>query len=153
MKFLRMSLFLLFIVGVALEAGAQSFEPFDFGKYGPNYHNTEFVAIMFDGKSLVENDTPDGPLNINPTLKGKLSVSTTAPACNGGSKAVKPVGFKLGVKDFRTNTIWMYSEETLYEVDLEKVMKQCEMGDRLIFMLVDRSYRLPRHELALTGGC
>jgi hypothetical protein len=154
MNFLRMSLMLFFFMaGMALSANAQSLELFNFGKYKPDYHNTEFTAIAFNGKFLVEKDTPDGPLNIDPTMKGKLSIATEQAACNSSSAPGNAVGFKLGVKDFRTNTIWLFSEETLYEVDLEQIMKQCEMGDSLIFMLTDKKYRLSRHELVLVDGC
>ena len=133
-----------------MQVVTQKFDLFTFVENDRNYSN--FTAIIYNGKPLINENTPDGPIRINKDMKGKLSVAAFD---NFGNK-VNPkaaIGFKVGIKDHRTNTLWMFSEQTFYEVDLADLLKECEWGDSLILMTVDRTYRLPRHELLLNDGC
>lgn len=144
---------LLAFLTIALQSDAQSLNLLDFNKEQPDdYLYTEFTAVVFDGEVLAKPDSPDGPLQIPDKVSGILKVTTVA-GSNSENRPLSPVDFKLAIKSFRTNTIRMYSEETFQEVELADVMKKCDFNDQLIFILVDKKYRLPRHEVILMDGC
>ena len=148
MVYLKKNLSLLLFVGALIQVQAQ--DQFQFVSESESY--SEYSAILLNGKPLADINSPNKALQLDPKATGKLSVFTL------GSSSYWPVpkqaiGFKLGVKDAETNTLWMYAEETLFEVDLEDLLPQCEEGDRLIFMTVDPKYHLPHHEILLGDGC
>lgn len=150
MHLYRISLFILLFFGLTFSTNAQSLKLLDFEKR--DLHYKTFTAILHNGKPIFQFDSPDGALTLSPSAKGKLSIATIDR--NGDELTpVHNVGFKVGIKDWRSNTLWMYATETIFEVDLEDILKKCEQGDSLIFMTVDRTYRLPRHEIVITDGC
>lgn len=142
---------LLFILSVALKLSAQLLPASDTRKN--HIYNTEFAAILHNGKPIVNENTPDGPLKMEFGMKGKLSVSSI----DRTTKKWTPnnrLGFKVGIRDYRTYTLWLFSEKTLFEIELEDLLKKCEWGDKIIFMIIDRQYQLPRHEiLIMSDGC
>lgn len=91
-------------------------------------------------------------MTIDAATKGTLSFSTVD-RTNGAYKPMKPIGFKIAIRVYETNSIWMYSKETFYEVDLEEIARECKPGDIIIFMTVDKKYQLSRHELMVIDDC
>ena len=140
----------LLFISISLPNGAQSF---DFLSSPPSYSNyKECAAILYNGKALVEDYSPRGKCKLEEGMKGKLSVSTVELTANR-TTPVKKIGFKVAIKNDRTNTLWMYSEKELMEVQLEDILKKCEKGDRIIFMTVDQKISLPHHEIEILSGC
>ncbi len=148
MSFSKIGLFIFLLLGIALQANAQSLDFFGLKKK-PTYHN-HFAVILYDGKPIVKEG--DGPLTLDFGNRGILSVATI----NRTTKEVlptEPIGFKVGVRDYKSNTRWMYSEKTFYELDLNKLIINAEMGYELFFMVVDRKYSLSRNAVLVMDGC
>lgn len=112
----------------------------------------ECAAIFYKDKMLVNEYSPEGICKLEEGMRGKLKVCSVSLSENGVKK-VKDIGFKVAIKDGRTNTIWMYSEQTYFEIELDEILKRCRFEDKLIFMTVDRKYSLPHHEVELFFGC
>jgi len=119
----------------------------------PNYdHYSQFCAILHNGVPITSYWDTKSELELSVEKTGTLSVSTVD-RTNKEYKAMKPVGFLLGIKNHRTNALWMYSNEVLYKIDVDEIGKKCEYGDQLIFITVDRKHQLPKHQLRLNIGC
>lgn len=112
----------------------------------------ECAAIYFDGKLLVDNYTPEGKCQIIKTRSGKLTLSSVRLA-GPKTRPIKNLSFRIAIKNSETNTLWMYAEEIFEEVYLEEILKECKLGDSIIFLTVDKRYSLPHHEIDLGGGC
>jgi len=154
MNFLKSTCAILLLLCLAVSSHAQ-FRLIDFGD-APSaeegaFTNTTLAGLMHNGAPLLEESSSDSPLSISIAAQGKLTIAPQT--CSKAVSADSKVGFKLAIRDYRTNTLWMYSEETLYELDLEKVLGECEMGDALVFMMVDRKFRLPKYEVQVGDGC
>jgi len=118
-----------------------------------NYDNyKEFCAILHNGKPIGERWNTSSELSLMEGARGELTVATVDRKGDNYSP-IAPVGFKLGIKNHRTNALWMYSEETFFKIDVQKVLKECEYGDQLIFITVDKKYQLPKHILRINAGC
>lgn len=136
----------------AISSGAQSLDLFPDYLPAPEGNYRECAAILFDGEMLVDKYTPEGKCILNAGNQGKLSVSTVN-LSDGKAAPKKAIGFRIAIKNDRTNTLWMYSKETLYEVNVHEVLKKCEEGDRLFIMTVDQKYSLTHHEIEISWGC
>lgn len=155
MRELRIITLLVFIFIVFSQAFAQSFDVaglVDYVEVEEPEHFTQFAAVLLEGEPLINKAANEGFLTVFPATSGKLSVASID---RSDEKNVvgERVGFRVGVLDWRTQTLWMFSDKVLYEVELAELIRECELGDRLIFMTVDRKYRLPRHEVTLIDGC
>ncbi|KAA3634904.1 MAG: hypothetical protein DWQ02_10625, partial [Bacteroidetes bacterium] len=82
----------------------------------------------------------------------KLTVSKVNLGCQS-TKAGKGIGFRVAIKNDRTNTLWMYSPKVLFEVNLQEVLKKCEEGDSILIMTVDQKYSLSHHVIEVEWGC
>lgn len=139
----------LFIT-ISLSSSAQSMDLFPAPVVSTNYNNC--AAILYKGKMLVNEYSPKGMCMLERGMKGKLTVAAVN-LSDDGAIPVKNIGFKVAIRNQRTNTLWMYSDKTEQEVQLEDILEKCEKGDRIIIMTVDRNYSLPHHEISLDGGC
>ena len=143
----------LLFISISLSSGTQSSMDVFFSALPyPNYK--ECAAILYKGKLLVDEYSPKGKCKLEQGMKGTLSVATiTSSDSDNTPVPAKNIAFRVAIKNGRTNTIWMYSEKNLLEVQLEDILKKCEKGDRIIFMTVDQQYSLPHHEIELNSGC
>ena len=141
----------LLFIAISLASAAQSLDFFINALVPPNY--SECAAILYNGNMLVDEYSPKGKCKLEEkNRKGVLSVATVKSSDEGTTPA-KNIPFKVAIKNGRTNTIWMYSEKALQEVQLEDILKKCEPGDRIILMTVDQRYSLPHPEIELNWGC
>ncbi|MGB6037292.1 MAG: hypothetical protein WBG42_13550 [Cryomorphaceae bacterium] len=114
-------------------------------------HYANYAAICFEGKPLWDGKSIKTPLKVL-QLRGKLTVNAVDRKTNEPIES-KALGFMIGLKDYDTNTIWMFSQKVYYEIDLEELQGKLDYGDLLLIITVDRTYRLPRHEVVLDSGC
>ena len=142
---------LLFLC-ISLSSQAQLSATLPFLDFRPVSNYNDCAAILFNGKMLADEYSPEGKCKLGADMKGILTVAEVKlPAtCNAQAKSI---AFKVAIKNKRANTIWMYSEKALQEVQLEDILKKCEPGDRIIFMTVDQRYSLPHHEVEVVWGC
>lgn len=152
MKYSKIALLTSALLGMIIVVSAQTVDLSSFWSTTTEAPRPEFSAILLEGESLYKPGVADGPLTVEAGTKGTLSVSTVD-RTDGAYKPMKPIGFKIAIRVYETNSMWMYSEETFYEVDLEEVARECKMGDTIIFMTVDKKYQLSRHELIVIDDC
>jgi len=113
---------------------------------------SDCAAILYKGEMLVDTYSPDGKCKLETGMTGKISVATVSLSEEGGIPT-KEIGFKVAIKNTRTNTLLMYSDDTFFEVELEDLLKACGKDDHLIFITVDRKYALTHHEVEVIPGC
>ncbi len=142
----------LLFVSTALSSGAQSLDIFPDYIPAPDANYKECAAILFDGKMLVDDYSPQGKCKVSAGTKGKLTVSEVQLGCQS-AKPLKGVGFRVAIKNDRTNTLWMYSPKVLFEVNIQEVLKKCEQGDSILIMTEDQKYSLPHHVIEVDWGC
>ena len=151
MEYFKKTLAIFLFLGAVLQTQAQQCQPiFQLASYEEPF--SEYSAILLDGSPLFDKNNPNRPLQLSPEATGTLSFFTLNSSVYWQIPK-QSIGFKLAIKDAKTNTLWMYSEKPLYEVDLSDLLLKCEEGDRLIFMTVDQKYRLPQNEVMLGDGC
>lgn len=85
-------------------------------------------------------------------MRGKFTV---APVVMNGDVATQGVAvpFRIAIKKKSMRSLWMYSEEVFEEVQFEDIMKECEAGDEIIFIMVNRDYFLQNYEVKVMWGC
>lgn len=151
MKYLQAALVISFLLGTSILINAQGVTLFSFLNE-PTPPRPEFSSILLDGESIAKVDTPPGPLQVDIMKKGVLSVATIDRS-GGEYLPVKQVGFKIAIEEYHSNGLSMFSEETYYEIDVEEVLKSCNMGDKIILITVEKRYQLSRHELIVLDDC
>ena len=110
------------------------------------------AAVFLDNKILADEYSTNGKCVVQQGTKGKLMVSTVDFSFDS-VEPYKTVGFKIAIKNEKTNTLWLYSEKTFYEINLEDILATCEPGDKIILLTVDKEYSLPQNEIAVNWGC
>lgn len=148
LKFLFLTLFVLFF---SLSSQAQLLNP-DASYASCKKTYQECAAIFYKGRLLVNEFSPEGKCKLEQGMRGKLSLSTVSLE-EDSATPIKKIGFKVAIKNDRTQTIWMFSDRVMQEVELNDILKKCEIGDRIIFMTVDQKYSLPHHEIEIVWGC
>jgi len=139
------------LVSMTISSGAQSLVKFPYeAPPSDNYRNC--AAILHNGKVLVNDYSPEGKCRLEMGMRGILTVATVS-LSDEGTFPQENITFKVAVKNERTNTIWMYSDQPMQELELKDVLKKCEKGDRLIIMTTDQEFSLPHHEVELVWGC
>lgn len=146
MKFSKIAFVLLMLLG-AFAAGAQALDPW--GVFASEPAHVEYAGIVFQGKVLTN---PARSLQILPDAKGRLNISSIKREA-GEAVPVQAIGFRVGIEDYHTSTLWMFSGEVFREIDVSELLKWCKLGDKLVFMTVDRRYRLSKHEIVVMDGC
>lgn len=109
------------------------------------------AAIFLNDEMLVEDYSPNAVCMLDEGATGILAVSVVSISTD----MIVPyenIGFKVAIRNSETNTLWLFSEETFLEVDLEKVLAKCKLGDRIVLLTVDEQYSLPHNEIFF-GGC
>lgn len=149
MKDLKLSLLLFFIIGIWGAANSQNSLPEAFA-WDTDY--SDCAAIIYNGKMLVDEYSPNGKCKLEQGMKGKLSLSTVQLSDKGGIP-VRSLKFQIAIKNDKTNTMWMYSKGPLTEVNLEDVLKECKKDDRIIFLTTDKKIALTHHEIEIVRGC
>ena len=155
MKFSKTTLTLFLVFGTILLAAAQAFDPFNLCATSTQCNQSTFgqyTGIVYSGAPLYKASNGDNPLTIMPGSSGTMEVFTIDNP-HREPKMGERIGFLVAIKDHDTNSVWMYSDRVLYEVDVRDLLNHCDNGDVLIFMTADRSYRLPRHEVLVMDGC
>lgn len=110
------------------------------------------AAIFFKDRMLVDEYSPKGKCKIEQGVKGKLSLHTVELNAGKG-KAVKQLEFSVGIKNNKTNTIWMYSSERYTEVDVESILAKCTLGDNIVFLTTDQEIALTHYEIEVLWKC
>jgi hypothetical protein len=140
--------------------GQTNFSDYNFLKYAKNAScnktegNSKYSSIFFEGKRLMGNDLAmdSDKITLEAGMRGKFTV---APVVMNGDVATQGVAvpFRIAIKKKSMRSLWMYSEEVFEEVQFEDIMKECEAGDEIIFIMVNRDYFLQNYEVKVMWGC
>ena len=110
------------------------------------------AAIFLNDKMLVDEYSPRGEIRISPDSDGKIYVSTV----NFSLDLLTPyksIGFKVAIRNKKTNTLWMYSDETYAQINLKSILSKCEVGDEIVLLTVDKEYSLSHNTIKIDWGC
>lgn len=141
---------LVALASIILLAGAQAFDAF--ALLTPVRHYELYAGIVYEDQLLFQQSESSGPLQLTREASGTISVQTWHGHC-ASLELAEPIGFQVAIKDIETNTMWMYSQEVLQEVEAADLLSHCKLGDVLVFMTVDRQYKMGRHEVQVMDGC
>ena len=108
--------------------------------------------MLYGDQLLSQQSESSNELQIMPGSSGTITVETWHGHCANIDEA-EPIGFQVAIRDAETNTMWMYSQEVLREVNVADLLSHCKLGDVLVFMTVDRQYKMGRHEVKVMDGC
>lgn len=140
----------LFFLPFVINAQGDSVGCSAFGTSAEPYSNC--TAIFYKGKMLVDDYSPDGKCRLEEGMSGRIVISTVS-LSDFGAKQTGNVGFKVAIRNTKTNTIWSYSDQVLYEINLEDILKKCEAGDNIIFITTNKQHALPHNEIEVAWGC
>ena len=113
---------------------------------------TQCTAAFLNKKMVVDEYSPTGKCSLPVNATGTLTVCT-ADLSPERSIPLEKIRFKIALKKQQANTLIMFSEVTYKEVNIEKVLAQCQPGDHIVLMTLDNRYSLPHHEiLVLENG-
>lgn len=152
------TLFIFLFAAVGPLAAQTDFANLDFLKYDKNATcnkvESKYSSIFFQGKRLLGNDltTEADKITLEQGMRGKLTV---APVIMRGTVATagEPVPFRIAIKKKTMRSLWMYSDEIFEEVNFEDILEECEAGDEIIFIMVNREYFLQNYEVEIMWGC
>ncbi len=150
MKIVPMTLAVILSLAFTLQLSGQNGLPSCLAKKPEPFNNC--TAAFLGNKIIVDDYSPRGKCVVEKGMKGKLTVSTINFSFTN-AELFKKIGFKVAIKNERTNTLWLYSEETFYEIELEKIMAKCQEGDKIVLITVDNEFSLPHNEIAINWGC
>jgi len=107
---------------------------------------SDCVAACLNNTALVESYSPNAIAEIELAATGNLAVYTVYLS----EKAITPkkkIEFKVGIRDAATQTIWSYSEQIYEEVAVAEILKNCNKGDAILLLTVDKAYAFPHNEI------
>jgi hypothetical protein len=145
MSHFKSSLLFLCFIMLSLQSQAQSSKKSCAPSCVAPFSN--YTGILFNGAPLYDKVAEEDNVTVPDGIKGKFSVSTIDRS-EHTMLPKQPVGFKVAIENVRSKTVWMYSQETLFEVDAASLLRSCDPGDKIIFMTVDRQYQLPRNQIS-----
>lgn len=159
MRTLFSSITLALACCISLSAFAQSPSPYYPGmvsmgiaKCEKSENYKDCAAILYKGNVLVNEYSPRGFCKLETGMTGPLTVASVALDEEGATPG-KNISFRVAIKNERTNTMWMFSDQVYEEVQLEDILRKIEKDDKIIIMTVDRKYSLPHHEIKVVWGC
>ena len=112
----------------------------------------ECAAIFLNDKMVVSDYSPGSKCKVPFNATGNISVSTIELNLNAPFP-YQSVGFKVAIHNHRTNTIWLYSEETFQSIDIKSLIDKCGEGDSIILLTVDKNFALPHNTIEIQWGC
>ena len=103
-------------------------------------------AAFLDNKMIVDDYSDRGQCKIAANAKGMLSVCT-ANLSPTESIPVDKISFMVAIRDHNTKTLVMYSAKSFKQLNIQKVLSQCKVGDGIVLLTQDKQYALPHNEI------
>lgn len=104
------------------------------------------AAAFLDKKMVVDEYSPTGKCVLPATATGELTVCTVDLSPEN-SVAKERIGFKIAIRDKNTGTLTLFSGDTFRKIDIQKVLAQCQAGDRIVLITTERDFALPHNEI------
>lgn len=147
MKTLSLLLFFSFII-LNIQAQSMFNDPY---RAVTSTDYTIELAIKYDDQLLSEMPWCKTKMYLGMQMYGDISLKIL----DDGERlsSVDTPTFQIAVKDSKTGTIRMLSNETYTKVRAEDIVKQCKEGEDIIIMTTDRKYFLPQNSIDLLDEC
>ena len=100
------------------------------------------TAAYLDNKLVVNEYSPDGRCELNPSATGELTVQTMNDTTPTGK-----INFKIAIRDGNTKTLLSISDKTYQQVDIKTLLPKCRPGDSIVLLTMDDRYALPHNEI------
>lgn len=126
---------LLFALFITLTTVARAQAPF-----------TQCAAAFVGETMVVDQYSPTGQSVLAASAAGTLTVQTVNLSPNN-VKALDKLDFKVAIRDKATGTLHLLSDETYRQVPVQRVLANCQPGDHIVLLTVDRRYSLPHNEI------
>lgn len=152
MKNVTMTLLTIFSLFSAQLVSAQNCQPAPACQKQQTKPFSNCAAAFLNNKMLVNDYSPNGQCVLEEGTKGKLMVSTVNLSFES-AEPFRSAGFKVAIKNEATGTLWLFSEETYREIEVEKILAKCQRGDKIVLLTIDSEFSLPHNEIAINWGC
>ena len=107
---------------------------------------TNCSAAFLDSRMIVDEYSPTGKCVLPAAATGQLSVGTVELSPKE-YRLIKPLRFKVAIRDGNTKTLLAFSEETYERVDVQSVLARCQKGDAIVLLTLETDYALPHNEI------
>lgn len=105
-------------------------------------------AGAFLGKKLVVNEyTTTGTCVVAATATGELTLRPVFFTEGEDLKSGDKIPFKIAIRHGGTKTLMLWSEKTCKEIDIQKVLRDCQKGDYIVLMTLERQWSVPHSEI------
>ena len=108
-------------------------------------------AVFLNDQMIVEEYSDVAKARISKDAHGLISAGTVnlGDVSKGEKKAEITGKFEFGVaiKDGKTGTIMMYSDQTFKKIEAEKILSKCKKGDAIVILTTKDQYALPHNEI------
>jgi len=107
------------------------------------------AAAFLDQKMIVDDYSPEGKCVVSSGAHGTLTVRPVT--INAGEAPVpgEKIKFKVALRGSGDRALMLLSEKTYNEVDIQDILKQCQKGDRIVLLTLEREWALPHHEILI----
>lgn len=109
------------------------------------------VELIYEGEPLFDDTQPRSNSMLMRGMDGTLSIRITSAIDR--LMVYDDIYFQVAIQDAHTSTLRMYSTDAYNTVQVEDVLHQCNEGDRVIIILLDRKYTLARYTIDTMLGC
>ncbi len=104
-------------------------------------------VILLNHQWLINSYQKDEKIRLSKNSKGLISVHETGDLTTKAYKET-PIAFKVGILKRADNTMTSFSDKTFNEIEVNEILKKCELGDKIIILLAkDGQYSLPHHQI------
>lgn len=103
-------------------------------------------AAFLNNKMVVDTYANTGKCRLTSAASGELTVQTVN-LSKTESKGVCKLPFSVAVRDRETKTLLLVTKQKVKQIDVQKVLKKCKKGDRIVVMTHDAQYALPHNEI------
>jgi hypothetical protein len=107
-------------------------------------------AAFLNGKMIVDEYSPEGKCVVSSKAKGKLSLHPVELSNDHPPIPGEKIKFKVAIRGGSTRTFMMLSEKTWKEIDIEDVLKECQKGDAIVLLTLERQWAVPHSEILVT---
>lgn len=109
---------------------------------------TNCAAAFLNDKMIVTEYSTKGKSAVAENATGKLTVCT-AEIGTSETKAIEKVSFRVAIRDEKSKTLVMFSEEKFKQIEIQSILKKCRKGDLIVLLTTDNQYALPNNEIVV----
>ncbi|SOE22327.1 hypothetical protein SAMN06298216_2771 [Spirosomataceae bacterium TFI 002] len=116
--------------------------------FAQDIHN-ECVAVFNGENMIVDEFSPRGKSEISQKSSGSLTVNLVE--LGDEVKKGNAVSFYIAIKDAKTQTLTMSTNNAAKSFDLSSIQKRTKIGDKIVILLSDEKFALPteQHEILI----